>query len=669
MAKRASGSELPSRDEFAALKAIAEGTARSTGDAYFLNLVRHLATAMGTRHAFVSEFFPPQRIRTLAFWSDGRIVDNIEYDLPNTPCERVIGGGLCHIPAGVEDLYPETEKGIQSYLGVPLKAADGTVLGHLCVLDEQPMPEEPMRLMTFELFASRAAAELDRIRIEASLRDSEGKLQDLFDEAPIAYVHEGLDTRFLRANRAALRILGVRKEDVSQTYGRTLVPDTPEAQQRLRQAFESLGRGTDTSGVVLELRRKDNGQPLWIQWWSKPDPSGTYTRTMFIDITERVLMEQEQARLQAQNTYLREEIQSIHNFEEIIGASAGLRAILDQVRRVAPTDATALILGETGTGKELIARALHSASKRADRPFIKINCAALPPGLIESELFGHERGAFSGAIQRRVGRFELAHSGTIFLDEVGEIPLDVQVKLLRVLQEREFERIGGNQTIRCDVRVIAATNRDLPKAIRDGQFRADLYYRLNVVPLQLPPLRERREDIPLLMKFFAQRYGPRVGRRVDQVDSETLERALRYAWPGNIRELENVIERALILGSGPALRVDPDVLPLDLSPPHIGLAIDHSPELAIAPVASAPMPPASAPSYPASASPPAPATPAPSASDLDAVQREHIQRVLDKCGWVIEGRHGAAATLNLKPATLRHRMRKLGIARPQGSAG
>ena len=431
-------------DELKALRTIAEGTASATGDAFFPALVEHLARAIGARHAFISEFIPPQKIRTFAFWSAGKHVPDIEYDLPGTPCEEVINGGLCFYPKGLEQKYAETEPGIASYLGVPLATKDGRVLGHLCVFDESPLPEAPRTLMLFKIFAARAAAELNRLNLERELRDKEDRLRDLFDEAPIAYVHETMDSRFLRANRAAMRILGITPEEVPLMVGKNMAPDTPDAQRRMREAFESIGKGTDTSGVVLELRRKDNGKPIWIQWWSKPDPSGSYTRTMFIDITERVLLEQEQARLIEQNAYLREELKSVHNFDEIIGASSGLLKVLDNVKRVAPTDASVMISGESGTGKELIARAIHSAGNRADKPFIKVNCAALATSLVESELFGHERGAFSGAIQRRIGRFELAHTGTIFLDEIGEVPLDVQVKLLRVLQEREI-RTGGGQ--------------------------------------------------------------------------------------------------------------------------------------------------------------------------------------------------------------------------------
>ena len=614
--------------EFTALRMIAEGTAGATGEAFFSTLVEHLAKAIGARHAFVAEFDAPNSIHTLAYWSGGQIVQNIEYELSGTPCQEVIDGGLCFYPSGLQAKYAESEPGIESYLGVPLMSMDGRILGHLCAFDESPMPDEPRTLEVFKIFATRAAAELDRLMLERELRDKENRLRDLFDEAPIAYVHETLESRFLRANRAARRILGITPEDVPHMVGKDMAPDTPDAQRRMREAFESVGKGTDTSGVVLELRRKDNGKPIWIQWWSKPDPSGSYTRTMFIDITERVLLEQEQARLKAQNAYLQEELKSVHNFEEIIGSSPGLVKVLEGVGRVAPTDSTVLITGESGTGKELIARAIHSSSSRADKGFIKINCAALVTSLVESELFGHERGAFSGALQRRIGRFELAHTGTIFLDEIGEIPMDVQVKLLRVLQEREFERVGGNQVIRTDVRVIAATNRDLKKSIREGLFRADLYYRLNVFPIHLPPLRERGTDIPLLVHFFVQKHAPRVGRRIEAVDSESMQRLSRYAWPGNIRELENLVERALILNSTPVLQITTEPWSDE------GLVSSY-----------------------------ATAAEADRAADLDSIQREHIQSVLREVGWVIEGPRGAASKLGLKPGTLRHRMQKLGITR------
>ncbi len=610
--------------ELAALRAIVEGTAQATGEEFFRLLVGNLSVATGVPNAFIAEFADSQtRVRSLAFWMNGELVPNQEWELAGTPCEEVVGGNLCHHPAGVWKQFPK-EEGVESYLGVPLRDSDGGILGHLAIYDSREMPPEPRLLATFQIFAARAAAELRRIRAVDQLRESEERFRDLFDEAPIAYVNEDLESRFISANRAAMRILGITPEQVPGMVGMSFVPDTPDAQRRVKQAFESVGRGTDTSGVVLELRRKDNGKPIWIQWWSKPDPSGHYTRTMFVDITDRVLMEQEQARLQAQNLYLREEINSVHNFEEIVGRSAALQSVLTHVRKVAPTDTTVLIRGETGTGKELIARAIHSAGRRHDKPLIKINCAALPAGLVESELFGHEKGAFTGAIAKRIGRFELADGGTIFLDEIGEVPLEVQSKLLRVLQEREFDRVGGKSPIKVDVRVIAATNRDLLQAIAEKTFREDLFYRLNVFPLLTPPLRDRAEDIPLLVSFLIDKYMVRIGRRVEEISAKSMHRLRSYRWPGNIRELENVIERAIVLADGPLIEIDPEMLPGSTEP-----------------VTGA-------------------ASPPPGAS-LEEVERQHIAAVLKRTNWVIEGPNGAAKILDLRPSTLRYRMKKLGV--------
>jgi PAS domain S-box-containing protein len=638
---------MSSPDELSALRALVEGTTQAGKD-FFPALLRHLCEAVHVREAVVCEFVTPHRVRSIAHWAGGELAPGFEYDLAGTPCAGLGAAELLHYPTGAGEMFPTcAAAGVDSYVGAPLKADDGMVIGQLYARDSVPMPLTQRQLLIFQAFAAQAAGELRRRRAESKARENEERFRDLFDEAPIAYVHEGLDSRFIRANRTALRILGVTPEEAAQGFfGLSLIPDTPDAKLRAREAFESIGKGTDTSGVVLELRRKDNGHPIFLQWWSRPDPSGEYTRTMFIDITERVLLEREQARLQAQNIYLQEEIKSVHNFEEIIGASAGLLGVLKGVERVAPTETTVLVCGETGTGKELIARAIHSASRRADKPFIKLNCAALPAGLVESELFGHERGAFSGAIQRRTGRFELAHHGTIFLDEIGEMPLEVQAKLLRVLQEREFERLGSSQTTKVDVRIVAASNRDLAKAVRAGDFREDLFYRLSVFPVTLPPLRERAEDIPLLVKFFVQKYAPRVGRRIDRVDPETMQRLITYLWPGNIRELENLIERALILADSGVLRVQPEILgsvsavrvakDLAVEPPPLASQFQPVPDGAVAAGAD---------------------------SSLAAVQREHILQVLRATGWVIEGERGAAIRLGMKPATLRFRMRKFGISR------
>ncbi|HVS88694.1 MAG TPA: sigma 54-interacting transcriptional regulator [Candidatus Acidoferrum sp.] len=340
-------------------------------------------------------------------------------------------------------------------------------------------------------------------------------------------------------------------------------------------------------------------------------------------------------KLAVEKLYLEEEIRSEFNFEEIIGDSAALKRALAQVELVAPAATTVLILGETGTGKELIARAIHNLSPRRERTFVKINCAAIPSGLLESELFGHERGAFTGAVNQKIGRFELADRGTIFLDEVGDIPLELQPKLLRVLQEQEFERLGSNRAQRVDVRIVAATNGDLSKLVAERAFRSDLYYRLNVFPIHIPPLRERREDVPLLVRYFVQKISRRLNKTVEYVPADAMDALAKYSWPGNIRELENLIERAVLLSPGKELRV-----PLS--------------ELKSATLAAAGADPSPA-FFPSSAS---------SISTLEEADRHHILRALRQTEWRIAGPKGAAALLGMKRTTLQARMRKLGIRRP-----
>ncbi|HEX4794320.1 MAG TPA: sigma 54-interacting transcriptional regulator [Humisphaera sp.] len=643
-----SGVSTAAPSEVEVLRAIVEGTASAVGDEFFRKLVFHLAKVMDVGYAFVAEFSGEFRARTLAYWKPHGFEQTIEWDLIDTPCEEVVKGNFCHHETGVSQKFPKDEPlvqwGIDSYLGVPLRAADGRHMGHLAVFDTRPMPADPRKIMMFQIFAARAGAELARLRAEQQLRESEDRLRDLFDEAPIAYVHEDIQSKFLRANRAAMRTLGITPEQVEGTYGHSFIPDTPEARRHFDEAFASIGKGTDTSGVVLELRRKDNGKPIWIQWWSRPDPSGSYTRTMFVDITARVLAEQEKARLTAQNNYLQEEIKSLHNFEEIVGRSPAILESIEKVNRVAKTDASVLITGETGTGKELFARAIHSASRRHDKPLIKLNCAALPTSLVESELFGHEKGAFSGAINRRIGRFELANGGTIFLDEIGEVPMEVQVKLLRILQEREFERVGGSEPIKADVRIIAATNRDLPAAIRAGKFREDLYYRLNVFPLVLPPLRMRTGDVPLLVQFLVSKFAGRIGRPIESIHPATMERLNAYRWPGNIRELENVLERAIILSNGPVLEIDAEVFGGHHSEATSGAGPASHPASDTAPHVAAD----SSLSNPQS---------------LELMERNHVLNVLKRTNWVIDGPSGAAKILDLHPNTLRSRLKKLGLTR------
>ena len=344
------------------------------------------------------------------------------------------------------------------------------------------------------------------------------------------------------------------------------------------------------------------------------------------------------ARLEKENVYLREELRTEHNFEEIVGNSPAVLRALGAVDQVAPTDATVLIYGETGTGKELVARAIHNRSARNGRALVNVNCSAISAGLVESELFGHMKGAFTGAVERRIGRFELAHGGTIFLDEIGELSLETQVKLLRVLQEQEFEPVGSSHPVRVDVRVIAATNRNLREAMQSGLFRSDLFYRLNVFPIELPPLRERRSDIPQLVAFCVSRFSKRFGKKIDGVSRESMEKLMNYPWPGNIRELQNVIERAVILSAEPTLRLDRDLMPVSASTKGIA-----TPETDVPKQRQADLKPSTL------------------LPTLEEVDRNHILTALQHAGGVVDGPKGAARILNLHPNTLRHRMSKLGI--------
>jgi predicted ATPase/transcriptional regulator with GAF, ATPase, and Fis domain/tRNA A-37 threonylcarbamoyl transferase component Bud32 len=522
------------------LRGVTEGTASVTGDDFFSSLVRHVASALQVRYAFIAKCTDARktRVRTLAFWQGDHFGENIEFNVAETPCQNVIEGTVCHYAENLRGLFPDDrplfEMNAESYMGLPILSAAGQVIGHLAVLDDMPMPEDARGMGVLKIFAARAGAEFERL-----------------------------------------------------------------------QAEEELHR------ALAEVETLKN-------------------------------------RLQEENVYLQEEIRQEHNFQEMVGRSPALLEMLQKVELVAPTDSTVLLYGETGTGKELVARALHDRSARKDRPLVKVNCGAISAGLVESELFGHVKGAFTGALERRIGRFELANGGTIFLDEIGELPPETQVKLLRVLQEQEFEPVGSSRTVHVDVRVIAATNRDLEEAVRAGHFRSDLFYRLNVFPIQVPPLRERRSDIPQLVMFFLSRFARKLGKNIEAVPQGVMDLLTVYDWPGNIRELQNLIERAVVLSQGSILRLDRAILPAVTLDP-----VAMPPEI----VGDDPGKPGRDRQGRMPSASPVPGE----ALTLEEVERHHILGVLKQTRGVIEGPKGAARVLNLHPNTLRSRIKRLGI--------
>jgi len=551
---------------------------------------------------------------------------------------RTLNSGKVVVLSQIPDDFPEEAKverefaqkeGIKSVLIVPLEIG-GTVIGGMgftAFHSERSWPEDLIQRLRLvgEVFSSA----LHRKRAEEALRESEERFRRL-SEGPLEGIAISEKGRILDVNEQMAKMLGYAHTELIGMHVSDLV--APESRELVLGKIEA---GDERPYEHMTIRKDGSVFPVEVNGKTIPYKGRTVRVTVIRDITERkraddalrnALAEVEKLkdRLQAENIYLQDEIKLAHNFEEFITRSQNVKQVLRKVEQVAPTTATVLILGESGTGKELLARAVHHLSQRSDRPLVKVNCAALPESLIESELFGHEKGAFTGAMARKSGRFELADGGTIFLDEVGELPLELQVKLLRVLQEGEFERVGSSHTLKVDVRVIAATNRNLNEAIQQGSFREDLFYRLNVFPVFLPPLRERKEDIPDLARHFIKKYCAIIGKKVEKIPQTVLDSLMAYDWPGNVRELENRIERAVILTNGPVLEMDE---PLGHESPQ--------------------------------------PLPEPASPTLRDNERALIQRALDQSHWVIEGQKGAAYRLGIAPSTLRDRMEKYDLHRPR----
>src|SRR5215475_8136664 len=766
-----------------ALQDLVAGTG-VVGEEFFPAYVHHVAATLDVHCATVAEVADEQhsRLRTLAAWVGKGLEKNYEYDVADAPCGQVLREGkfFC-CPERVQERFPACgslgDLNAVSYMGAPLFNSTGQLIGNLCIIDNKPVDDERRAKSILEIFAARAAAEIERKRAEDALRESEERLARAEKSALVMVTHADLEGRWLKVPPTLCELLGyseaellgssskhvthpddveanwrqcqrliqgeIRSFDLEKRYVHkdghivwvylncSIVTDSKENpvyflgyirditdRKQAEQALQESEQALRDSEERLRLALKAGRMGVWdwdrrtnVRKWSKeyflvmgllpfsvepsyhawaqcvhPEdlprakaaveaamtekkeyrseyrvvwPDGTIRwvvargesiygedgqciRLMgvLVDVTERKLAEEEihrlKERLEAENVYLRAEVSGVHRYGDLIGRSEGMQKVLRQVNQVAETDMTVLILGETGTGKELVARAVHGQSGRRERPLVKVNCSALPGELIESELFGHEKGAFTGATGRQVGRFELADGGTIFLDEVGDLPLKLQAKLLRVLQEGEFERLGSGKTIKVDVRVIAATNRNLMQAVQRGRFRMDLYYRLNVYRIGLPPLRERRVDIGILAEVFLGEASRRLGRLFDPISEEVLEAFGHYEWPGNVRELQNVIERAAVISTGRQLK-----LPDEWAVSFAVLSRTDEAEVEVSQTIET----------------------LPREATLEEFERSHILQVLQQTRWRVEGPKGAAAILGLNPSTLRSRMHKLGIRR------
>jgi formate hydrogenlyase transcriptional activator len=542
--------------------------------------------------------------------------------------QRMIVSDIANNPLWADYRDLALSYGLRAAWSQPLLSKNDQVLGTFGMYYPEPRTPSETDLRLIEGAGHIAVIAIEGERSQAALTPafdeiakSEAELRTIIDAIPQLVVAIGADGTFLYANQAVQEYTGLTKEELRTERFREILH--PEDSERLRDVRDAAL----SQGVPFEyerrVRRRD-GQYRWFLAQYNPlrDEHGKVIRwyATATDIDDRKLAEE---RTRQENFALREHIDQVFMFEEIVGSSPALKTVLSNIVKVAPTDSTVLITGETGTGKELIARAIHKGSQRAGKPFIAVNCASIPSSLIASELFGHEKGSFTGALQRRQGRFELAHSGTIFLDEIGELPAETQIALLRVLQERQFERVGGSRVIQTDVRIIAATNRDLTAAVASGTFRADLFYRLNVFPMEVPPLRNRKEDIPMLVEYFVKRYAAKARKQITKMDKHTLELCQSYHWPGNIREMQNIVERSVILCATDTFWVD-----------EAWLSSQDAPRLKSSGLLT---------------------------ETLQSYEKELIEAALSESNGKLAGPNGAAAKLGIPRSTLDFKIKQLNI--------
>ncbi len=622
-----------------AIRAILEGTSSQTGSDFFFALVKNLCGVLDTSGAWVTEYFEDLRLlRAHAFSYRNQWIRDFEYKIDGTPCENVIDRKtFVHIKENVSGLFPDSpDFGIKvvSYMGAPLLDVNGETLGLLAVIDDKPMPAKPSSEAIFHIFAGRAAAELQRLKAEKAIQEKEIKLRRLINSAMDGIMEINQDLEITMMNPAAVRLINCHPEEV---IGRNFLELLSEKGRDIfmgsLKELENLEEGEKYIWITRNLNINcKNGITFPAEATVSLNKSSKeiFYTVILRNINDKIEAEKKIFSLKAETEYLKEELKLLNDFDEIVGQSRPVMDLLKDISLVAKTDSTVLISGETGTGKELAARAIHQAGSRRNKPLIKVNCAAIPSSLIESEFFGHVSGAFTGATKRRIGRFELADGGTIFLDEIGDLHLDLQSKLLRVLQDGEFEPVGSSETKKVNIRVIAASNRNLRDEIKQGKFREDLYYRLNVYPIYVPPLRERGNDIIRLANEFITRFSRKLGVDPPKMSMEAGERLLSYHWPGNIRELQNIIERSVITSRDGTLNLG-SLFPEESGRgiPPIGEDVKSDKIL--------------------------------SQEELQNIEKENIIRALKSTNWKISGGDGAARLLGIPPTTLSSKIKVMGL--------
>ena len=621
-----------------------EATAKETGKKFFEALILNLAKALNTYGAWANVYNEDQsKAKSLAFLIAGEILPDFEYEIKGTPCETVINNDtLHHVPDNLIEIYPddpEIREGLKkplSYLGVPIKDSSGKIIGNLGVLDSEPMPADPRSLEIFSLFASRATAELQRLKSDIENKDWEEKMERLLDSTMEAIIELDQDMKVNMVNASAERMfLCPSNHFIGKNFSDFLLNESSEKLLSLKSELDTLpvGKRHITINNGLNLKKIDHtdmkaeatlsefylGSCIYYTLILK-DSQDTGEKLKFFD----------QCKYEA--ALFNDNIRDTAINNDITGSSMLMLKLFEDIKKVAPTGSTVLITGETGTGKELVARAIHNQSNNSKAPLIKVNCAAIPAALIESEFFGHEKGAFTGATSKRDGRFFLADGGTIFLDEIGELPLELQSKLLRVLQEGEFEPVGGSKTVKVDVRVVAATNRNLLEEVKTGNFREDLYYRLNVFPISVPPLKDRGNDIIELAEKFAQNFSEKSGIPVKKINDRNINKLMSHSWPGNVRELQNVIERAVITSEDGNINIELAQTENYASSENAENILDSETKIL-------------------------------TAKEIQQIEIDNILRALESTDWKVSGENGAAKLLGIPSTTLSSKIKSFGLKR------